>query len=106
MSDDQTGRILAIVERLEAGQADLVAGQASMGTDLTHLRMDIMARLESGQASMGADLTHLRAEMMARLDRLADNLTAIRDDICHQLRHRRGRAACQRQHPNGIARAK
>ena len=80
MSDDQTGRILAIVERLEAGQADLAAkqadlaaGQASMGANL--------ADLAAGQASMGADLTRLRVDMMARMDRLQDSLTAIRDDI-------------------------
>ena len=87
MSDDRTGRILAIVERLEVGQADLVAGQAGLvakQTDLAAGQADLVAKqadLVAKQASMGADLTRLRVDMMARMDRLQDSLTAIRDDI-------------------------
>ena len=59
MSDDQIARILAALERLETGQAQLA-------TDVTTLRTDV---------------TTLRTEVMARIDRLQNTVTTIRDDI-------------------------
>ncbi len=52
MSDDKMQAILATLERLEAGQATLSAGQAQ-----------------------------LRVDLMARMDRMQDSLTGIPDDI-------------------------
>jgi methyl-accepting chemotaxis protein len=60
MADDDTTRILAAIERLEAGQILL-------RTELT--------------ASMDQLRTLLRTELMARMDRLQDSITSIRDDI-------------------------
>ncbi|WP_428489012.1 hypothetical protein [Rhodopila sp.] len=108
MSDDQTGRILAIVERLEAGQPRLLdgltklearqtkleagqtkleAGQSKLEAGQAKLEAG-QAKLEAGQAKLeetairqGDDLTRLRVDVMARMDRFQDSLTAIRDDI-------------------------
>ena len=52
MSEDQAARILAALDRLEAGQAKLEAGQVQ-----------------------------LRVDLMARIDRVQDTLTTVRDDI-------------------------
>jgi predicted nucleic acid-binding Zn-ribbon protein len=66
VSDDQTARVLAALERLEAGQVRLEAGQTQHTAALE--------RLETGQ-------TKLRADLMARIDRLQDTVETIRGDI-------------------------
>ncbi len=66
MSDDQIARILAALERLETGQAQLATDVTTLRTDVTTLRTDV---------------TTLRTEVMARIDRLQNTVTTIRDDI-------------------------
>jgi hypothetical protein len=41
----------------------------------------VLDRLEKGQAATREDMKKLRSDLMSRMDRLQDGLTAIRDDI-------------------------
>ncbi len=66
MGDDQTVRILASLDRLEAGQAKLEAG---------------LAKLEAGHDALHAELGTLRGDVMARIDRVQDGVAGLRDDI-------------------------
>ena len=80
MNEDLTNRILATLDRLEAGQGsmrdDLIrleAGQGSMRDDLI--------RLEGKQDGLREELFKTRADIMERIDRLQNAVTAIQDDI-------------------------
>jgi chromosome segregation ATPase len=80
MNEDLTSRIVATLDRLEAGQGSirdnltrLEAGQGSIRDNLT--------RLEAGQGSIRDDLLKTRAEIMERIDRLQNTVTSIHDDI-------------------------
>nr|WP_294517188.1 hypothetical protein [uncultured Rhodopila sp.] len=66
MNEDIANRILATLERLEAGQG-------SMREDLS--------RLEGKHDSLRDELIKTRADIMERIDRLQNAVTAIQDDI-------------------------
>jgi chromosome segregation ATPase len=88
MSED---RILAALNRLEAGQSLLSAGQADMSGRLERLEAGQQSmsghleRLETGQQSLRADffeeLGKTRAAIMDKVETLQDAITAIHDDI-------------------------
>ena len=59
MSDDGMSRILAVLERLEQGQARLEG-------DVTRLRTDLMARMDRLQSKMDALATEKLAEPRAQ----------------------------------------
>jgi methyl-accepting chemotaxis protein len=70
MSDDPIANILAALNRLEVGQAELRVGQTELRDGQAHLRTEL-----------SDELGRIRADLMARMDRLQDAITAIRDDI-------------------------
>jgi predicted nucleic acid-binding Zn-ribbon protein len=58
---------------MQSKLTDLHAGMADHGAKID--------RLESGQSLMRSELTTLRVELMARMDRLQNTLTLVQDDI-------------------------
>jgi gamma-glutamylcyclotransferase (GGCT)/AIG2-like uncharacterized protein YtfP len=66
MNEDLTNRILAALDKLEAGQGSI---------------RDDLIRLEVGQGSIRGELIKTRADIMDRIDRLQNTVTAIQDDI-------------------------
>ena len=77
---NQNARILAALEGLAAGQADMAARMDRFEARMDRLesRMD---RLESRMDRLEDGLTQVRVDVMERLDRFQDTVTAIRDDI-------------------------
>ena len=97
MSDDRTGRILAIVERLEAGQADLAAKQGDLAAkqgdlaakqgDLAAKQGDLAAKQGDLAAKQGdlaagqADLVAVQASMGAKLADLSAGQASMGADL-------------------------
>lgn len=80
MSDDQTARILAIVEGLQASQGKLQASQDKLQAGQNELRADV-SKMRAELEKVGTELGTLRVDAMARMDRIQDAVSGLRDDI-------------------------
>jgi chromosome segregation ATPase len=69
--------VLAALNRLGAGQAQLLAGQAQLQAELCQLK----AEQKSLRSDFLAELGRTRSDIMERVEQLADAITRIRDDI-------------------------
>ena len=73
MSDNEIATILAVLERLESGQAQLRSDVSQLRSDVSQLRSDV-SQIRESQAQLRAELlselARTRADLMERIDRL------------------------------------
>lgn len=87
MSDDNTQRILAALERLEIKHDQTSAGIGKMRADMETMRADV-DKMRADIDKMRADVDRMRAatdkmrgDIMARIDRLQNTVDETRDAV-------------------------
>ncbi len=95
MTEDDTQRILAAIERLEAKQdkmgGDITEMRGETRGDLANMRGDItemrgetrgdLANMRGDLENMRAGIAKMRADIMERIDRLQHSVDLTRDEI-------------------------